>query len=213
VGVKYELYRAGGTGMDAGVSAIYKIFKIIWAHKDLDETWAVTKKSPLFPPGYFIIHPGVISSGPTGVTVPTVIPDVCTVDYAIFYPPQEEGEDIKHEIEEVINAVARTDPWLKMHPPKIEWNTHLIPHYIRPDHPIVKTTSRAFEQVTGYSAKINGYTAGSNAWMLYKYGTPAVMFSPGSLLQAHRMDEYVEVDGLVTAAKVMAMTAMDWCGL
>ncbi|HEX7021709.1 MAG TPA: M20/M25/M40 family metallo-hydrolase, partial [Trueperaceae bacterium] len=43
--------------------------------------------------------------------------------------------------------------------------------------------------------------------------TPAVVFGPGDVAIAHSPDEYIEIDQLVRAAKIMAHTLVDWCGV
>jgi acetylornithine deacetylase len=44
-------------------------------------------------------------------------------------------------------------------------------------------------------------------------GIPTVVFGPGDIRDAHAPDESVAIDDLVTAARVIAVTAMRVCGL
>ncbi len=43
-------------------------------------------------------------------------------------------------------------------------------------------------------------------------GVPTVLFGPGDVRQAHAPDEYVEIGELATAARVLALTALRFCG-
>ncbi|NIQ53250.1 MAG: M20/M25/M40 family metallo-hydrolase, partial [Gammaproteobacteria bacterium] len=44
-------------------------------------------------------------------------------------------------------------------------------------------------------------------------GVPTVLFGPGDVRRAHAPDEYVEVRELEMAAKVVALTALRFCGV
>jgi len=43
-------------------------------------------------------------------------------------------------------------------------------------------------------------------------GTPTVIFGPGKTEQMHANNEWVAVDDLIAATKVLAATILDWCG-
>jgi acetylornithine deacetylase len=43
-------------------------------------------------------------------------------------------------------------------------------------------------------------------------GIPAVLYGPGSIFDAHTVDEHVDLDEVVTATKVLACVVSDWCG-
>lgn len=58
---------------------------------------------------------------------------------------------------------------------------------------------------------IEGFAAVCDATFLNQAGIPTIVYGPGSLLQAHGDDEWVSIDEVLTATKVYAITAMDWC--
>lgn len=111
----------GGDGYMLGVSAIDKGLLVMDGLARLERQWSRTKKHRFFPPGHFTIMPGVIDGSPVGVRIPYYVPDSFAVEYVVWYPPTEEPEDIKREIEAFINAVARTDDWLAENPPTVDW--------------------------------------------------------------------------------------------
>ena len=71
--MRAHTFRAGGLGAEVGVNAIDKGVDIFLAIRQLEDEWGQTKRHPLFPPGHFTIHPGVVTGGPKGVLVPFFI--------------------------------------------------------------------------------------------------------------------------------------------
>ena len=52
----------------------------------------------------------------------------------------------------------------------------------------------------------------SDAGWLSSAGIPTVIYGPGSLEQAHAVDEWIQIDELVSAAAVYARDDRQWCG-
>jgi acetylornithine deacetylase len=127
------------------------------------------------------------------------------------------GEDIptaRRMLEERVARAAQADPWLREHPPVVEWwGGQFEPAAIPVDHPIVETVTGAFGQVTGHNAKLEGMTYGADMRLLVNEGnTPTVLFGPGDVRQVHRPDEYVPLEDLVVAVQTLALTALRFCG-
>jgi acetylornithine deacetylase len=127
------------------------------------------------------------------------------------------GEDIeaaRRSLEETVAQTARSDPWLREHPPLVEWwGGQFEPASIAPDHPIVEAIRGAYDDVTGTAARVEGVTYGADMRLLINEGnTPTVLFGPGDVRNAHRPDEYVPVTELVIAARTLALTALRFCG-
>ena len=65
----------------------------------------------------------------------------------------------------------------------------------------------------GNPAVIKGHDGAGDSRFLIKYGnTPTVIFGPGTITQMHADNEWVKVDDIVSATKVLAATILDWCG-
>ena len=215
--VRDETFRAGGRGEDVAVDAIEKGMLIYNGLRKLEDEWGITKAHDLFKPGHFVIHPGVISGGPHGVLVPFIISQFCTIEYAAWFPPDEDVEDIKHEIGSYIQAIADTDPWLTRNPPDIDWKLHWPSFTVEQDHEIISTVSAAHRQANGADARVGGgeiagFCAVCDATFLNQAGIPAVVYGPGDIVQAHTVDEWCNTDEIVAAAKTYALAAIDWCG-
>jgi acetylornithine deacetylase len=215
--VRSEMIRSWGKGAEVAVSAIEKGVYLLAALRQLEEEWGQSKKHPLFRPGHFTLHPGVITGGPYGVMIPFLISQFCTIEYAVWYPPQELEEDIKNEISEYVTKACQLDPWLRDNPPEIHFNLHWPPSQIPLEHPIVQTCALAHREALSPCQVddrelFQAFCAVCDAAFLNKAGIPSVIYGPGSLLQAHAVDEYVRTEELVTATKTFALAAMDWCG-
>ena len=218
--VRDELIRAGGRGIEIGVNAIEKGVILLQALQRLEEHWGQSKAHPLFRPGHFTIHPGVITGGPEGILVPFLFSEFCTIEYSIWYPPQEDVKRVQHEIEDYVMAASQLDPWLKDNPPSFDWKLHWPPAQTDVEHPVVETMLQADTDVRREPAhigapesRIHGFCAVCDAAFLNAQGIPSVIYGPGSVLVAHAVDEHVEINELVHAAKGLAVAAMRWCGV
>jgi acetylornithine deacetylase len=206
-----ELVRAGGLGAKVGVHSIDKALIIYEGLRKLEEEWGQTKSHPLFTrPGHFTIHPGVITGGPRGAFV---ISEESTIEYAILHAPQDSEEQVKKEVEDQIARFAQTDPWLKENPPKVEWLFWWPPFDVPVDAPICKTIAAVYEAVMGEPIKYYGFAAVDDAAFLNRAGIPAVTFGPGNIFVAHAPNECVEISELVDAAKLYAVSIVEWCGV
>ena len=211
--VRWQMMRPGGKGAEIGVNAIEKGVYILNALQQLEQQWGMTKQHPLFTPGQFTIHPGVIEGGPGGTPNPYIVSEYCKIDYAVWFPPHEAPEDIKNEIETYIKNAAKLDPWLSENPPKVEWLLYWPPFNVDRDFPLCSLCASAHEFVTKRPAVFQGFTAVNDAAFLNAKGIPAVTYGPGSILEAHSVDEYVRIQELVEASKTYAVTAINWCGV
>jgi acetylornithine deacetylase/succinyl-diaminopimelate desuccinylase-like protein len=208
--------RAGGD-MSVGVNAIDKGVFIFQALRQLEDEWGLTKQHPLFEPGHFTIHPGVVTGGPYGVLVPFVISEFMTIEYCVWYHPEEDPEDVKREIEQHIARAASMDVWLRGHPPVLDWKMNWPANTPEADE-ITAATCAAHERSAAGTrfegpAVVCGFAAVEDASWLTIGGTPAISYGPGDLRVAHADDEYVLIDEVLCAARTYALLAMDWCGV
>jgi acetylornithine deacetylase/succinyl-diaminopimelate desuccinylase family protein len=212
-----QTIRAGGAGSDVGVNAIDKGFLIFQGLRQLEDEWGLSKRHPRFAPGHFTIHPGVVTGGPHGVLVPFVISEFMTIEYCIWYSPDDDPDDVKREIETHVQHLAQTDGWLREHPPKIEWKLNWPANKPEADE-ITAATLAAHELAasgTRFAGRpdVVGFAAVEDASFLTLGGTPAISYGPGDLRVAHADDEYVLIDEVICATKTFAALAMSWCGV
>ena len=216
--MRAHTFRAGGLGAAVAVNAIDKGVDMYLAFRRLEDEWGQTKRHPLFPPGHFTIHPGVVTGGPKGVLIPFFISEFMTIEYCCWYHPDEDPEDVKRELEEHVQRAAQLDPWLREHPPVVEWKLNWPAFSVDPEHPICTAIADAHEAAaagTRFSGRpaVNGFAAVEDASFLNLGGVTTVSYGPGDLRVAHADDEYILIDELVTACKTYAILALGWCGV
>jgi acetylornithine deacetylase len=217
---RYLSLHAGGKGR-GGVNAIEKAIKIIVALQELEREWAVTKSHPILPPGYDTIAPNIMVGGPGGgadgrltlFSNAGTAPNYCSIEYNLWFYPDENFETVKAEVEEVVDAVCRADPWLREHPPRFTWklgNIYFPPLDVPLDHPAVETLSGCLAGV-GLDPTPQGFGAATDLAWYGERQLPGIICGPGRLAQCHVADEYLDAGQLGLAAKVYARMLVDWC--
>ena len=72
---------------------------------------------------------------------------------------------------------------------------------------------QAIDQRVLDAIDVEGMTYGADMRLLVNEGrTPAVLFGPGDVRNAHQPDEYVPVAELITTVRTLALTALRFCG-
>jgi acetylornithine deacetylase/succinyl-diaminopimelate desuccinylase family protein len=200
-------------GESVGVSAVDKIVLIHQAILRLEHDWRFTKPHSLFVPGQFSILPGVIVGSPRSGLVPFMVPDQARLELVAWYSPTDSADDARAEIEECVGRVTAADPWLRVHPPRIEWRHHWPKSVLDPNHPIVGATAEAHRRATNRAAVIAGFPAVEDTTFLNAAGIPAISYGPGDLRRAHAVDESVDIVQLHEATLAFALLAAEWCGV
>lgn len=195
-----------------GVNAIEKGYAVVEAVSSLENIRINELKHPLYPDNRSTLPcmVGVFQSG----SFASAFPDTCLLKGSIATLPGEDTNEVKQSFIEHILTFSKTDPWLKDNPPEVRFVGYCgDPAEISPEHPIVKAVSQKFAVVSGQKPQITGRQGAADTRYLIKYGnTPTVIFGPGLTEQMHATNEWVDIDNVVTATKVLALTTMDWCG-
>jgi acetylornithine deacetylase len=203
---------AHGCVREEGVSAIEKFFPLYQAILILEQERNRHFQDPLFT-RYSLPYPicvGALQAGNWASSVAESLTFEGRYGVAV-------GENLKAArilLEETLAHAAKADPWLRDHPPQVEWwGGQFAPAGIPVDDPIVTAVSEALAEVRGYPAHLEGMTYGADMRLLVNEGrTPTVLFGPGDVRQAHRPDEYVPVVDLEIAVQTLALTALRFCG-
>jgi succinyl-diaminopimelate desuccinylase len=85
------------------------------------------------------------------------------------------------------------------------------PVEISQDEPIVMVFNAGIEDAFGVKAKIGGMIGANDSRLLIREGIPAVVCGPGITTQSHNIDEYVEIDAVVNAARAYALLMSRFC--
>src|SRR6516164_8451496 len=189
-----------------GISGIELGNKIVKAVADLEAKRVATVTHPLYP-NVLDTLPCIIGSFSAG-NYPSAFPANALLKGSIGTVPGEDHEGVKQSLVQQIARAAAEDPWMKLHPPKVRFvgydaQASEIPR----DHPIVKTVSKNYKEVTGREPEISGRQGAADTRFLNRYAhTPTVIFGPGSTAVMHADDEYVSIDDYLTAIKVVALS-------
>jgi len=190
-----------------GINAFEKLVKVAQALESLKPKF--TKKTS----GHHLEpkearHPTIMIGGVVsgGVKV-NVVPSRCSMTIDRRLIPEEKMIDAKKEVEEVIKGLSRKDPELKI---EVKSLLEAEAAVTSKREKICKTLTKNVKQVTSVTPRFNLCTAFLDMrFLVNQAGIPTVSYGPGLLKTAHTADEYVLVDDLVIATKVLALTAMD----
>ncbi len=207
------IHAGGGVG---GANAIEKMMLLIQGLQSLEREWALMKSYPGFAPGATTINPAVIEGG----RHPAFMADRCALWVTVHFYPDETWQQVTSEIEDQLMRVAATDFWLRDHPPNFRWGGRsmiedrgeIFPaSRIDREHPAVLALSGIHHRVRNSPAEYVMWPSVSDAGWLASAGIPTVIYGPGELTQAHVIDEWVEIDDLVAAARIYAEMIVEWC--
>ncbi|MFC1580702.1 ArgE/DapE family deacylase [Thermodesulfobacteriota bacterium] len=195
-----------------GVNAIEKGYEIVRAVANLEEIRIKECNHPLYPDNRSSI-PCMVTMFDSG-SFPSAFPDTCMLQGSIASLPGEDTEGVKKALVDHIRNFSMMDPWLRDHPPEVTFTGYCGDSAEIPvDHPIVTTLGESYQQVLEKPPSITGRQGAADIRYLIKYGnTPTVIFGPGLTEQMHATNEWVDMDDVIHATKVLALTIMEWCG-
>jgi len=216
-GIMRFLVRVRGRSIHAaqshlGVNAIGKIIPIYHALEQLDARRKAEVRFPLFeelggPACHLIV--GTLHCGDWMSTVAGLAEMGCRIGFV----PGEKKEDIQRLVEETVRTAAASDPWLREHPPEVEWLPFKIdPYFQDPDHPFVRSVISSARAVLGdrVTVKPRGGTWSEDTRFAQYFGFPALSIGPAGQ-HPHGPDEYVDLDSLRSVTKAIAAATFDWC--
>jgi acetylornithine deacetylase len=214
VALRGHVRRRGAAGVEDGVNAIESGIGLIARLADLERRWETTKRHPLFAPGDFCIHPGVFVARPGGIDNPATFAERATLMFSVLHPPQETSQAIRAEVEAELAAACADDPWLRDHPPEIDWPLDWPPVDVDVDAPLVQKLRRAAAELrdrTGAAieAPIVAMQGVTDASWFARRGIPAVVCGPGAAIDAHSTVESVSVSEYLDAIRLYALLALD----
>lgn len=130
--------------------------------------------------------------------------------------PGEDREQVLRRFEGHVQEFARRDAFLSEHPPTLE-RAHMRPFTgvaIDLDHPIVDSLRRSHEAANPGPSELAAMMGACDQMIFNLYtDTPAVVYGPGDIRVAHSPNEFVPVDEVIAAARTLAVTIADFCGI
>ncbi len=178
----------------------------------LNREWEKTKDHPLMDyPGQLRV--AQINAG----EYPSAFAGKAEIIFNVQYRPSENDENhlgtkLIAEVQDFIDRVAQTDDWLRAHPPKLEILLNTDGEETKLPEPFVDVLAEVGHEM-GLPMHIHAMPGHADVGWYIRAGMPTVVFGAGDSICAHRPNEKVELAELLKAVKVMALTAIEWCGL
>ncbi|MEW6510930.1 MAG: M20 family metallopeptidase [Bacteroidota bacterium] len=179
---------------DRGENAIYAMGGVL---ARLERYAAALQNSA----GHPLLGPPTLSVGVIeGGQAVNVVPDRCVIEIDRRTLPGESTDAVLAAVQKTLEGVAG---W-RFEPP------HLIapPMETPAESPVVGELSDAIRRITG-SVTFEAAPYATDAGVYGSAGIPSVVFGPGDIAQAHTADEWIEIDELQRASKIiMALLSM-----
>jgi len=198
---------------EEGVSAIEKFIPLHDALRALETERNKGINDPLYR-RYSIPYP--INIGKVqGGNWPGSVAESLFFEGRIGVPVGERIEEARRSLEGAIRRASERDPWLREHPPRVEWIGYQFkPASIPVRDPVMETVAGSFRDAAGRAPRIEGVPYSSDMhYLVYDAETPTLLFGPGDVRRSHSPDECVPISDLVTVTRTLCLAAMRFCGI
>jgi acetylornithine deacetylase len=193
-----------------GVNAIVKSVPVILALRDLD----TRMNQEVHPIWAGVEHPinlniGVIQGGDW----PSTVAGACELHCRVSFFPGIGVTGLRARIEAALRAAAEMDDWLREHPPVVTYDGFQTDGaVVSADEPFIHALVDVYRRVTGNDLQPHVATAVNDMRYYLFQGVPSTCFGAAGG-NAHAADEWLDLDSMVPAAKVIAGFIVDWCGV
>ncbi len=191
---------AHGSRWDIGIDAIRHAGLVLAGIDELDAGALQNRKHELL--GRGSIHASTIVGG-IGMST---YPDKCILRIERRTIPGESADDSLAELRAICENVRTRRP-------ELDATVRLIaaqePSDVKVEAPVVRMLSNALAK-EDLDSRIEGLSAWTDAALLNASGISAVCFGPGDIALAHSAEEFVPVDEIDKATRVLTRVAFDW---
>lgn len=153
----------------------------------------------------------------TGGTQPSTVAGKCILNFDRRWVPGEKFQDIVAEYGNILDKLRKKVPGFNaelriMEESRMEEGFIHEGMEIESEHELVRTIARAVKQVQGVEPCLTSFPGWTDAGLFSTYGKiPSLVCGPGCIASAHSSHEYIERAELLPAARVYAMTALNFC--
>jgi acetylornithine deacetylase len=192
---------AHGSRYDIGVDAITHAGLLLAELDELERTRESGPRHPLL--GRGSLHASKIRGG-VGMST---YPEECDLAIERRTLPGESTEKAMREIADACGRVKARRPEFEA---RVTLNTAQLPSDVSADAPIVRRLKGALEHER-MPIRIEGLSAWTDAALLNEAGIPAVCFGPGDIALAHAAEEFVPIEEIDLATRVLTRVVREWC--
>ncbi|HMJ17693.1 MAG TPA: ArgE/DapE family deacylase [Gemmatimonadaceae bacterium] len=192
---------AHGSRYDIGVDAITHAGLLLAELEKLERTRESGPRHQLL--GRGSLHASKIQGG-VGMST---YPELCNLAIERRTLPGESAEKALGEIADACDRVRSEHPQFAA---RVTLNTAQLPSDVPVDSPIVERLRGALER-EGVPVKIEGLSAWTDAAPLNEAGIPTICFGPGDIALAHAAEEFVPIEEIDVATRVLTRVVREWC--
>ena len=192
---------AHGSRYDIGVDAISHAGLVLAELDKLEKTRDSGPRHPLL--GRGSLHASTIRGG-VGLST---YPEECVLAIERRTLPGESSEKALEEITDAFAAVRASHPELEA---RVTLTTAQLPSDVPIDSAVVERLRSAMER-EDVPVKIEGLSAWTDAALLNEAGVPTICFGPGDIALAHAAEEFVQVEEIDLAKRVLTRVVREWC--
>lgn len=154
-----------------------------------------------------------IQTAPWGITEPTNIPDRCQVEFFWQAMPGEELDDIDREFFNWFDSMVESHPGLFPLRPEVSFPIRWLPaSAIDSGEPLLSEFRECVTGLQGFAPAVQGIEGPCDMFVFHQFGVPALLWGAKGG-NTHHADEYVDIESLVKAAKVLLAFVCRWCGV
>jgi succinyl-diaminopimelate desuccinylase len=139
------------------------------------------------------------------------IPALCTSFWNRWFNPEEDIREVRTEVLDFLETLRRRDPALSL-----EFMEHYSaePVAVPSDSGLITVYKEEIRSVLGRESHLLLSPGFDDQRFVVRDGKveACILYGPGVLRMAHAPDEYVPIDDMVNAAKVMALSTLDVLG-
>jgi succinyl-diaminopimelate desuccinylase len=199
---------AHGAMPEAGINPITALGALLREAPALERRLRrLCRRSPhLRPP---TVTPTVAQAPAQGVPQSNVIPSTAHATLDVRLTPGPDADAIAKEIDVACQRAMEACPGAT-----VEWapvNGYRLATRVERGEPLVRAMVRGVRQATGRAPRFGGVPGSTDGTILRTtLGIPIVTCGPGDRLIPHQVDEHVEIDQLVEAARIYVASALNF---
>lgn len=194
---------AHGSRYDIGIDAI-RHAGLLLAELDALDSDELPRRAPHSLLGRPSLHAADIRGG----NGPSTYPDRCTFGVERRMLPGETADGALDELRAACARVAKRKPGFAA---EVALEFAQPPSDVAAEAPIVRALGMALGTAGETPTPLAGMSAWTDAALLNAAGMPAICFGPGDIALAHATEEWVPVDEIERAMRVLQGLIASWC--
>ncbi len=196
---------AHGSLPDKGVDAIAQMGQVLAGLEGLRQRLR-DEKSFTSSLGGDTMHPSLHASLIEGGREWSSYPDRCLLRFERRLIPSETQQDLESELQRLLSSLATADPKLRA-----DWRLSMVrPPWQAEDGPLFAALESACQAELGQTPARATGLMWTDAALMQQAGIPSVILGPRGEGK-HGLVEWVDVESVISCARILAGTALDFC--